>query len=166
MSTQLVNDKFAALRARIVANMAAAEEKKRLKGRVKQIVSNGMKAIPRAKDEEADARLATLEAENQWSTHGILITGQIQCCTGCGHRVLATTGVFNIQQHKHFNAKRLRATQTPDMSLPVSRALDPDDFMTPVCANCALDETDPLLAMLEATAAHTAHFVRNQLSLF
>lgn len=118
-----------------------------------------------SKANEDAKRMALLAAEESWVTHGLLITGQIQHCLGCGHRVLATTGYYNVQQHKHIKAKRLKATLTPDASLPTSRALDAQDFVVHICANCALEETDPLLSLAEA-AAHTAPFVANQLPLF
>lgn len=164
-SDHSMTDKFAALRLRIKVNLETQKAKKSLKAKVESARDLPLfgQELKRA---NADAkRLAALHAEDQWTTTSVLITGQHQYCCGCGHDALATTGVYSVQRHKTFNAQRLKATLTPDLSLPVMKAIDPQDLVVKICAACALDGDDPIVSLLEV-AAHTAPFATSQLPLF
>lgn len=158
-------DPFASLRERLATRVKDNLTKQALKAKVR---ANGDKPLFGKELQKANAdakRLAALAAEDQWMTTATLITGQHQYCLGCGHDALCTTGLYEVQSHKHFNARRLKATQRPDMSLPIMKAVDPQDLVVHICAACALESDDPIAKLLEA-AAHTAPFTTNQLSLF
>lgn len=147
-------------RAQILLNVRAALEKKTAIEKTKSTVRSTI-AISNADSK----RLQLLKAEEQWYTESVLITGQHQYCSSCGHDALCTTGTYYVQHHKALHAQRLKATQSPNTDLPVRRALDQQDLVVSICANCALDDDGPVAQLLYA-AARTAPFITNQLSLF
>ena len=112
-------------------------------------------------------RLRRLQDETLWRPAGIRLVGQWQECRTCGSTALATTGLFELQNHSiEATCHRLRAINLERYNFLLDLGFTPthdlEGILLPVCVKC----TSPGVVddLLHHLTTHNHHFT-NQLSL-
>jgi hypothetical protein len=107
-------------------------------------------------------RLAKIRDNANWTPQAIVITGQYQTCTSCGHSALATGGFFLRETHKHMPfARRLRSIPNFEHDLPVECAVE--GVTLPRCIKCC--DSDLVDDLLESILKTSSTAPSNQLKL-